>query len=65
MLSISLNVALGINKLLNDLDVDNWHQVLIKKLNRILNYHATEIAQILQVIFIQSLTLGNLPEDCS
>ena len=31
--------------------------------NRILKCCATEIAQILQVIFIQSLISGNLPED--
>ena len=61
MPNISLNVE-GIYKLLNDLDVDKAPGP-DKIPNRILKYCATEIAQILQVIFIQSLTSGNLPED--
>ena len=51
MPNISLNVK-GIHKLLNDLDVDKA-PVPDKIPNRILKYCATEIAQILQVIFIQ------------
>ena len=61
MPNISLNVE-GIHKLLNDLDVDKAPGPN-KIPNRILKYCATEIAQILQIIFIQSLTSGNLPEE--
>ena len=62
MPNISLNVE-GIYKFLNDLDVDKAPGPG-KIPNRILKYCASEIAQILQVIFIQSLTAsGNLPED--
>ena len=50
MPNISLNVE-GIYKLLNDLDVDKT-QGPDKIPNRILKYCATEIAQILQVIYI-------------
>ena len=64
MPNISLNVE-GICKLLNGFDVDKASPVRDpdKIPNRILKYCAAEIAQILQVIFIQSLTSGNLPED--
>ena len=61
MSTISLNVE-GIYRLLNDLDV-NKAPGPDKIPNRILKYCATEIAQILQVIFNQSLTSGNLPDD--
>ena len=61
MPTISLNVE-GIYRLLNDLDV-NKAPGPDKIPNRILKYCATEIAQILQVIFNQSLTSGNLPDD--
>ena len=61
MPTISLNVE-GIYRLLNDLDV-NKAPGSDKIPNRILKYCATEIAQILQVIFNQSLTSGNLPDD--
>ena len=57
----SLNVE-GSYKLLNDLDVDKAPGP-DKIPNRILKYCATQIAQILQVIFIQQPTSGNLPED--
>ena len=61
MPTISLNVE-GIYRLLNNLDV-NKAPGSDKIPNRILKYCATEIAQILQVIFNQSLTSGNLPDD--
>ena len=61
MPTISLNVE-GIYRLLNDLDV-NKAPGPDKIPNRILKYCATEIAQILQVIFNQSLTSGNLSDD--
>ena len=61
MPTISLNSE-GIYKILNDLDV-NKAPGPDKLPNRILKYCATEIAQILQVIFNQSLTSGNLPDD--
>ena len=61
MPTISLNVE-GIYRLLNDLDV-NKAPGPDKIPNRILKYCATEIAQILQLIFNQSLTSGNLPDD--
>ena len=61
MLNISLNVE-GNYRLLNDLDVDKVPGP-DKIPNTILKYCATEIAQILQVILIQSLTSGNLV-DC-
>ena len=61
MPTISLNVE-GIYRLLNDLDV-NKAPGPDKIPNRILKYCATKIAQILPVIFNQSLTSGNLPDD--
>ena len=61
MPTISFNVE-GIYRLLNDLDV-NKAPGSDKIPNGILKYCATEIAQILQVIFNQSLTTGNLPDD--
>ena len=61
MPNIFLNVE-GIYNLLNDLNADKAPGP-DKIPNRILKYYATEIAQILQVIFVQSLTSGNLPEN--
>ena len=61
MPNISLNIE-GIYKLLNDLDIVKAPGADIIP-NRILKCCITEITQILQGVFIQSLTSGNLPED--